>query len=236
MIRIDTARPQLAPSHGVTLSTEHSAGWRPFIPKSRSIRQSTRPLLPKSGGRDHPRERVADRLASRRWQDRCAQIGPAWKEAPVPSIGDRVRFESTKVGQVPRDGVVIGVEGQLLHIEWSTGGESSLVPGAGSITIVGNISGKTSAKRTIKKRTPARKAAKREEVDSSEEADPSPKGRQEGCEEVDSSEEADPSPKGRQEGCEEVDSSEEADPSPKGRQEGCEEVDSSPKASRQEGV
>jgi hypothetical protein len=94
----------------------------------------------------------------------------------VPSIGDRVRFESTKVGQVPRDGVVTGVDGELLHIEWSTGGESSLVPGAGSITIVGKVSGKTAAKRTIKKRaarkavkksapakkrTPARKAAKK---------------------------------------------------------------------------
>ena len=79
----------------------------------------------------------------------------------MPSIGDRVRFESTKVGQVPRDGVVTGVDGELLHIEWSTGGESFLVPGAGSITIVGKVSGKTAAKRTIKKRTPARKAAKK---------------------------------------------------------------------------
>jgi Domain of unknown function (DUF1918) len=78
----------------------------------------------------------------------------------VPSIGDRVRFESTKVGQVPRDGVVTGVDGELLHIEWSTGGESSLVPGAGSITIVGKVSGKTAAKRTTKKRA-ARKAAKK---------------------------------------------------------------------------
>ena len=78
----------------------------------------------------------------------------------MPSIGDRVRFESTKVGQVPRDGVVTGVDGELLHIEWSTGGESSLVPGAGSITIVGKVSGKTAAKRTIKKRA-ARKAAKK---------------------------------------------------------------------------
>ena len=78
----------------------------------------------------------------------------------MPSIGDRVRFESSKVGQVPRDGVVTAVDGELLHIEWSTGGESSLVPGAGSITIVGKVSGKTAAERTTKKRTPTRKAAK----------------------------------------------------------------------------
>jgi len=79
----------------------------------------------------------------------------------VPSIGDRVRFESTKVGQVPRDGVVTGVDGELIHIEWSTGGESSLVPGAGSITIVGKVPGKKAAKKAAKKQTSARKAAKK---------------------------------------------------------------------------
>jgi hypothetical protein len=79
----------------------------------------------------------------------------------VPSIGDRVRFESTKVGQAPRDGVVTAVDGELLHIEWSTGGESSLVPGAGSITIVGKVSDKTAAKRSIEKRTTVRKVAKK---------------------------------------------------------------------------
>ena len=86
----------------------------------------------------------------------------------MPSIGDRVRLESTKVGQAPRDGVVTGVDGALLRIEWSTGEESSLIPGAGSITIVGKArkaSGKKAAKRTTKKkatakRAPARKAAK----------------------------------------------------------------------------
>jgi len=79
----------------------------------------------------------------------------------VPRIGDRVQLESTKVGQVPRDGVVTGVDGALLRIEWSTGEESSLVPGAGSITVVGRVSGKTVAKRTSNKRAPARKAAKK---------------------------------------------------------------------------
>ena len=36
---------------------------------------------------------------------------------------------STKVGQAPRDGVVTGVIGQLLRIKWSTGEESTVVPG-----------------------------------------------------------------------------------------------------------
>jgi DNA-binding protein HU-beta len=79
----------------------------------------------------------------------------------VVSVGDRVRFESTTIGHVPRDGVVTGVDGKLLHIEWSTGGESSLVPGAGSITIVGKVSDKPARGRTTTKRTPARKAAKK---------------------------------------------------------------------------
>jgi DNA-binding protein HU-beta len=78
-------------------------------------------------------------------------------------------LESTKVGQASRDGIVTGVDGGLLRIEWSTGEESSLIPGAGSITIVGKArkaSGQKAAKRTTKKtttakRAPARKAAKR---------------------------------------------------------------------------
>jgi hypothetical protein len=68
-----------------------------------------------------------------------------------------------------------------------------------------------------------------------QEADPSPKGREEGYEEVGPSQEADPSPKGREEGYEEVGPSQEADPSPKGREEGCEEAGSSSQASCQEG-
>jgi len=103
---------------------------------------------------------------------------------PVSAI--RVRFESTKVGQVPRDGVVTAVDGELLHIAWSTGGESSLIPGAGSITNVSKVSGRAAAKRTTKKRAPARKAAKKAGKKSglSQETDPSPKGREEGCEET----------------------------------------------------
>jgi len=48
----------------------------------------------------------------------------------MPGVGDRVRIESTKVGQAPRDGVVIG--GGLdnsFASKWSTGEESTVVPG-----------------------------------------------------------------------------------------------------------
>ncbi|HZA39738.1 MAG TPA: hypothetical protein VFA00_03845 [Actinomycetota bacterium] len=49
---------------------------------------------------------------------------------------DRVEVESEKVGDPPRTGVVTGVEGRLITIAWDTGGESSLVPSAGSLRVV----------------------------------------------------------------------------------------------------
>jgi len=82
----------------------------------------------------------------------------------VPGIGDRVRLASTKVGQAPRDGVVTSVNGGLFRIKWSTGEEPSLIPGAGSITVVGEAwkaSGKKPAKRTTEKRVTAKRAPAR---------------------------------------------------------------------------
>ena len=55
----------------------------------------------------------------------------------MPTVGDRVRVASTKVGQAPRDGVVTGVIGQLLRIKWSTGEESTVVPGPGAVAVIG---------------------------------------------------------------------------------------------------
>ena len=57
----------------------------------------------------------------------------------MPDVGDRVRVASMKVGQMPRDGVVIGVIGQLLRVRWSTGEESNIVPGPGAVTVVGRV-------------------------------------------------------------------------------------------------
>jgi len=74
----------------------------------------------------------------------------------MPTVGDRVRVESTKIGQAPRDGVVTGVIGSLLRIQWSTGEESTVVPGPGAVAVVGKVrasSGKqatTAAKATKK--------------------------------------------------------------------------------------
>jgi hypothetical protein len=49
---------------------------------------------------------------------------------------DRVEVESEKVGDPPRTGVVTGVAGRLITIAWDSGGESSLVPSAGSLRVL----------------------------------------------------------------------------------------------------
>ena len=72
------------------------------------------------------------------------------------TVGDKVRVLPNKVGQPPRDGEVTGLSGSLLRVRWSTGEETSFVPGAGSVEILG----KAKAKSTSKK-NPAKKATRR---------------------------------------------------------------------------
>jgi hypothetical protein len=64
----------------------------------------------------------------------------------MPAVGDRVRVASMKVGQMPRDGVVIGVTGHLLRIRWSTGEESNIVPGPGAVAVIGKVRTSSSKK------------------------------------------------------------------------------------------
>jgi hypothetical protein len=52
-------------------------------------------------------------------------------------IGDRVIVESEKVSVEPRTGVVAAVHGPIVHIRWDGGGESSFVPAAGSMRVIG---------------------------------------------------------------------------------------------------
>ena len=52
-------------------------------------------------------------------------------------VGDRVLIESEKVGVEPRAGVITAVEGTIVHVRWDSGRESSFVPAAGSMTVVG---------------------------------------------------------------------------------------------------
>jgi hypothetical protein len=51
-------------------------------------------------------------------------------------VGDKVRISSRKIGQGPRDGIVTGASGPMLRIRWSTGEESSFIPGPGSVMVV----------------------------------------------------------------------------------------------------
>jgi len=67
----------------------------------------------------------------------------------MPDVGDRVRVASTKVGQAPRDGVVTGVIGQLLRVRWSTGEESSIVPGPGAVAIIGKARASSGRKAAV---------------------------------------------------------------------------------------
>jgi len=75
----------------------------------------------------------------------------------MPDIGDRVRMESRKLGQAVREGVVTGVVGRLLRIRWSTGEESTFMPGPGSVTVVGKA--RAGKKAAAKKASPAKKSA-----------------------------------------------------------------------------
>lgn len=52
-------------------------------------------------------------------------------------VGDRVVLESEKVGQESQSGVVIGTHGQLLQVRWDSGKESSFIPSAGSLQVIG---------------------------------------------------------------------------------------------------
>ena len=54
----------------------------------------------------------------------------------MAKIGDRVQVSSSKVGQLPREGIVTGVSGAMLRMTWSTGEESTLVPSAGAVVVI----------------------------------------------------------------------------------------------------
>ncbi len=78
----------------------------------------------------------------------------------MPAIGDRVRVASRKINEAPREGVVTGVAGGLLRIRWSTGEESTVVPGPGAYTVVGKVKASAGKKATGAAKV-AKKATKR---------------------------------------------------------------------------
>jgi hypothetical protein len=81
----------------------------------------------------------------------------------MPEVGDRVRVESTKLGQTVREGVITEVMGHLLHVQWSTGEESTFTPGPGSVSVVGKArvraGKKAPSKKAPSKKAPSKKAA-----------------------------------------------------------------------------
>ena len=94
----------------------------------------------------------------------------------MPKVGDRVRLASRKVGQDPRAGVITGVRGQMISVRWSSGEESSIVPGPGTLTVVGRWTARPKAAAAKKKPAAARKRpAKKRAVPAKKRAVPAKK-------------------------------------------------------------
>jgi hypothetical protein len=78
----------------------------------------------------------------------------------MPEVGDRIRMHAIKVDQPPREGVVTSVSGTLLRVKWSTGEETTMIPGPGSVMVIGRVrkaSGtKAEAPAKAAKKTPKR--------------------------------------------------------------------------------
>jgi hypothetical protein len=76
-------------------------------------------------------------------------------------IGDSVEAATRKIGQTPRTGTVTSVRGALITVRWDSGDETSLIPAAGTLTVIGAArSGPTkkSSPKPAAGRTPAVKA------------------------------------------------------------------------------
>lgn len=78
----------------------------------------------------------------------------------MPNVGDRVRVEFRKVDQATREGVMTGVSGALLCMRWSTGEESPVIPGPGSLAVIGKVRKSTSKKAAAPANRTAERAAK----------------------------------------------------------------------------
>jgi hypothetical protein len=53
----------------------------------------------------------------------------------MPQVGDRVEIASQKGSA--RTGVVTATTGEMVSVRWDTGGETTMVPGPGSVTVLG---------------------------------------------------------------------------------------------------
>jgi hypothetical protein len=78
------------------------------------------------------------------------------REARMVKVGNVVEIAGRKIGETPREGTVMAVSGSLLRIRWASGEESSLIPGPGTMTVIGS---KRTAKKSATKKSTAKKAA-----------------------------------------------------------------------------
>ena len=81
----------------------------------------------------------------------------------MPAVGDKVRVLPNRAGQPPREGVVTAVSGTMLRVKWSTGEETSLIPGPGAVTVLGRaraVSAKKASSGEAKSATKATAAKK----------------------------------------------------------------------------
>jgi hypothetical protein len=70
-------------------------------------------------------------------------------------------MHAIKVDQPPREGVVTSVSGALLHIKWSTGEETTMIPGPGSLAVIGKVREASAKKAPAKVTKSARKTTKK---------------------------------------------------------------------------
>ncbi len=70
-------------------------------------------------------------------------------------VGDHVRLSTAK--GAGRDGVVVGMTGALLRLRWPSGEETSVVPAAGTLSVLDRPSGAGAKK-------PKKKADKQKDV------------------------------------------------------------------------
>ena len=67
----------------------------------------------------------------------------------MASVGDRIRLSSNK--GPAREGVVVAVTGTMLRVRWPSAEETTLVPGPGTVTVLGRSRTRATATTTKKK-------------------------------------------------------------------------------------
>jgi DNA-binding protein HU-beta len=60
------------------------------------------------------------------------------REERMVKVGDVVEVAARKVGETPRTGTVTALRGALITVRWDSGAETVLIPGAGTLAVVGS--------------------------------------------------------------------------------------------------